>query len=351
MQAERKKKIEASFITKRYELVPSRVEKMQATLFNREFPEFWAVRGVSFTAYEGETIAVVGTNGSGKSTLMKMVAGIIPNTTGTLEIDGDTSLIAINAGLRGSMTGRENIKLKGLMVGLTDKEITERMDDIIAFSELGDFIDQQVKHYSSGMKSKLGFAISVYTNPDIVIIDEALSVGDATFNRKSLAKIKDFQNEGKTIFFVSHDLGQVREMADKVLWMHFGEVRMFGPTKAVMDEYDAFVAAYKGLDGAGQKQYRDDKREAQMSFSVAQLAEQEMATVTDDNEKAQIKSKVFAQPFSNRLGWGDKIGLAVVVGLAFFFATSLLGRADTTTVDAVHPATMVAHVENGGATQ
>lgn len=348
MQSERKKKIEASFITKRYELVPSRVEKMQATLFNREFPEFWAVRGVSFTAYEGETIAVVGTNGSGKSTLMKMVAGIIPNTSGTLEIHGDTSLIAINAGLRGSMTGRENIKLKGLMVGLTDQEITDRMDDIIAFSELGDFIDQQVKHYSSGMKSKLGFAISVYTNPDIVIIDEALSVGDATFNRKSLAKIKEFQEQGKTIFFVSHDLGQVREMADKVLWMHFGEVRMFGPTKEVMHEYDNFVAEYKALDAEGQKQYRDDKREAQMGFTVEKLAAEASASLSDKKAKHELTNTIMSQPFNDRLGWADKIGLALVAGLAVFFAMSLLGHAD---VAVPTPTKEVTMVENGGATR
>lgn len=348
MQAERQKKIEASFITKRYELVPSRVEKMQATLFNREFPEFWAVRGVSFTAYEGETIAVVGTNGSGKSTLMKMVAGIIPNTSGTLAIHGDTSLIAINAGLRGGMTGRENIKLKGLMVGLTDQEITERMDDIIAFSELGDFIDQQVKHYSSGMKSKLGFAISVYTNPDIIIIDEALSVGDATFNRKSLAKIKEFQQQGKTIFFVSHDLGQVREMADKVLWMHFGEVRMFGPTEEVMREYDSFVAEYKGLDADGQKQYRDDKREAQMGFTVEKLAESVTSEMTDKKEKHAVTQTIKAKPFNDRLGWADKIGLMLVVGLAVFFAMSLLGHADSGMQVQTKTATVI---ESEGATR
>lgn len=339
----RKKKVEASFITKRYELAPSRLEKLQATFFNREFPVFWAVRGVSFTAYEGETIAVVGTNGSGKSTLMKMVAGIIPNTTGRIDIYGDTSLIAINAGLDGKMTGRQNIKLKGLMVGLTDEEIAERMDDIIAFSELGDFIDQQVKHYSSGMKSKLGFAISVYTNPDIIIIDEALSVGDATFNRKSLAKIKDFQKAGKTIFFVSHDLGQVREMADKVLWMHFGEVRMFGPTTEVMNEYDAFVSKYKELDNQGQKEYRENKRDAQMNFSIQGLAEHSVVGVEDEAEKKKIVSSVYAKPFSDRLSWFDKIAITLLVGLAVFFASALIGQVHADSI-----LSQITTIEHGG---
>jgi len=321
------KKIEAAYLTKQYELAPNRVEKLQATLLNRDFPVFWALRGVSFTAYAGETIAVVGTNGSGKSTLMKIVAGIIPNTSGTIKIQGDTSLIAINAGLRGSMTGRENIKLKGLMLGLTEQEIDDRMDDIIDFSELGDFIEQQVKHYSSGMKSKLGFAISVYTDPDIIIVDEALSVGDATFNRKALAKIKDFQADGKTIFFVSHDLSQVREMADKVLWMHFGEVRMFGPTREVMDQYDSFVAEYKALDSVGQTQYRDEKREAQMRFSIEQLAERAMAEGNTPAAKQAIKKQVLAQPFNDRLKLGDKIGLTVVITIAIVLAITLIGRA------------------------
>lgn len=327
METTKEKKIEAKYITKQYELAPSRVEKLQATLFNRDFAVFWAVRGVSFTAYAGETIAIVGTNGSGKSTLMKMVAGIIPNTSGTINIHGDTSLIAINAGLRGGMTGRENIKLKGLMLGLTEQEIDERMEDIIDFSELGDFIEQQVKHYSSGMKSKLGFAISVYTNPDIIIVDEALSVGDATFNRKALAKIKDFQAAGKTIFFVSHDLKQVREMADKVLWMHFGEVRMFGPTREVMDQYDAFVDEYKALDSAGQIQYRDEKREAQMSFSVEKLAERAMNQVSTPIDKQAVKNQVFSQPFNDRLTLGDKIGLALFMMIAIFLGSTLIGQA------------------------
>ncbi|KIU24512.1 Teichoic acids export ATP-binding protein TagH [Weissella cibaria] len=269
-------KVRAEYVTKQYEMAPTKSYKMKSLFLKTNFPKFWAVRGVSFEAYEGETIAVVGTNGSGKSTLMKIVSGIVPPTTGKVEINGETSLIAINAGLKGNMSGRENIRLKALMLGMTDSEIDEKMDDIIAFSELGDFIDQQVKNYSSGMKSKLGFSISVHTNPDILIVDEALSVGDATFNRKSLAKIKEFQEQGKTIFFVSHSLGQVREMADKVLWMHYGEVRQFGPTKEVMDAYDKFVSDYKKLSGKEQAKYRNDYRKAQQEFTVDKFYESEL---------------------------------------------------------------------------
>ncbi|MFO9689540.1 ABC transporter ATP-binding protein [Weissella confusa] len=272
----RKTKVSVSYVTKQYETAPTKIDKAKSVFFKTNFPMFWAVRGVSFEAYEGETIAVVGTNGSGKSTLMKMVAGIVPPTSGTININGETSLIAINAGLRGNISGRQNIRLKGLMMGMTDAEINEKMDDIIAFSELGKFIDQPVKTYSSGMKSKLGFSISVHTNPDILIVDEALSVGDATFNRKSLNKIKDFQKQGKTIFFVSHSLGQVREMADRVLWMHYGELRMFGETKVVMDEYDKFVNEFKGMNAKEQADYRREKRAEQEAFSLDDIYTSEL---------------------------------------------------------------------------
>lgn len=277
----RKVKVRANFVTKQYEMAPKKTDKAKSLLLKTNFPKFWAVRGVSFEAYEGETIAVVGTNGSGKSTLMKMVSGIVPQTSGSIEINGETSLIAINAGLKGNMSGRENIRLKGLMMGMTNEEIDNKMDDIIAFSELGKFIDQQVKTYSSGMKSKLGFSISVHANPDILIVDEALSVGDATFNRKSLLKIKDFQQQGKTIFFVSHSLGQVREMADRVLWMHYGKVRKFGPTNEVMDEYDSFVKRYKSLSGKEQADYRKRYREAQESFTLDALFGDEIKKIRE----------------------------------------------------------------------
>lgn len=273
---QRNRKIKLSFVTKQYEATATKLDKAKSVFFKNKYPKFWAVRGVSFEAFEGETIAVVGTNGSGKSTLMKIIAGVVPQTSGEIEINGETSLIAINAGLRGNISGRENIRLKGLMLGMTDQEIDQKMDDIIAFSELGKFIDQPVKTYSSGMKSKLGFSISVHTNPDILIVDEALSVGDATFNKKSLSKIKDFQQQGKTIFFVSHSLGQIREMADKVIWMHYGKLRMFGETNRVMDEYVKFIRRFRSMNSMRQAKYRKVMREEQEAFTLDDIYTQEL---------------------------------------------------------------------------
>ncbi|MCT0021147.1 ABC transporter ATP-binding protein [Weissella cibaria] len=325
-------KVRASFLTKQYEMAPTKSDKMKSLFLKTNFPKFWAVRGVSFEAYEGETIAIVGNNGSGKSTLMKMVAGIVPATSGNIEINGDTSLIAINAGLKGNMSGRENIRLKALMLGLTNEEIDQKMDDIIAFSELGDFIDQQVKSYSSGMKSKLGFSISVHTNPDILIVDEALSVGDATFNKKSLAKIKEFQEQGKTIFFVSHSLGQVRQMADRVLWMHYGEVRMFGPTTEVMDAYDKFISEYKALSGKEQAKYRKSYRDAQASFTLDDLYQrslkEERRRLNVDVIPADIDKDIYQVTHKRHLAesWSvfDKIFLVIVLLVTLFVGDKLI---------------------------
>ena len=185
---EKKVTVAANHVTKRFDLAERQSDKVKAVFkfWGKGIPNFWAVKGVSFEAHAGETIGVIGTNGSGKSTLLEMVAGLTQPTSGHMTINGSTSIIAIGAGMRPQLTGRANIRLKALMQGMTEKEIDAKMDDIIEFSELGDFIDQPVKSYSSGMKSKLGFAISVYSDADIVIIDEALSVGDPTFTQKSI---------------------------------------------------------------------------------------------------------------------------------------------------------------------
>ena len=300
-------KVTAEYVTKEYELAPKKSDKVKSIIFQNKFPKFWAVRGISFEAYEGETIAVVGTNGSGKSTLMKMISGIVTPTTGTIAINGETSLIAINAGLRGNLSGRDNIRLKALMIGMTNDEINLKMNDIISFSELGEFIDQPVKSYSSGMKSKLGFAISVHTNPDILIIDEALSVGDATFNRKSLDKIKEFQRNGKTIFFVSHSLRQIREMADKVLWIHYGQVRMFDRTTKVMNEYDKFVSEYKKMPDYQQKEYRQNYRNEQKNFTIETLYENELRKKDISSDNEVLYKKITHAENSTRLRFSDKV--------------------------------------------
>ena len=176
-----------------------------------KYNEFWALQNVSFTVEKGDRVGILGLNGAGKSTLLKVIAGVFKPTEGSVTKHGKmVPLLELGAGFDPQYTGKENIYLYGAMLGYSKEFIDEKYDEIVKFSELKDFIDVPIKNYSSGMKSKLGFAISAYSDPDILIIDEALSVGDATFAKKSFQKIKDFKAAGKTIFFVSHSMGQVK---------------------------------------------------------------------------------------------------------------------------------------------
>lgn len=220
--------------------------------------DFYALQDISFTAGKGDVIGIVGVNGSGKSTLSNIIAGVIPPTSGTVETIGQTALIAIASGLNNQLTGRENIELKCLMLGFTRKEIKEMEEEIIEFADIGKFVDQPVKKYSSGMKSRLGFAISVTVNPDILVIDEALSVGDQAFAQKSKQKMMEFKEKGKTIFFVSHSIRQIKEFCEKALWLEYGEVKDYGPIKDVIPKYEEFLNMYKSMTKAEQKKFREN---------------------------------------------------------------------------------------------
>lgn len=308
-------KVNGEFLTKRYEMAPTRADKVKALLTGKKYPDFWALRGIDFQAMAGESVAVIGTNGSGKSTLMNIISGAASATTGDFAVDGVVSLIAVQTGLKGDLSGRVNIRMKGLMMGMTEAEIDAKMDDIIAFSELSVFIDQPVKTYSSGMRSKLGFSISVHSNPDVLIVDEALSVGDATFTRKSLDKMKEFQEAGKTIFFVSHSLGQVREMADKVLWIERGEVKRFGATADVLREYDAFVQMNKKMSDAERKLMQITERFEQTNFSLDNLTTKEMLLRNPETAEEATEIVEQTQHTNEPHGFTWKTGLAL--GISF----------------------------------
>lgn len=200
--------------------------------------EFAALNGVSFNVGKGEVMGIIGTNGAGKSTLLKIITGVLMPTSGTVEINGKVSaLLELGAGFNQECTGLENIYLNGRMMGYTRQEMDIRKKDIIEFADIGDFIDHPVKLYSSGMFARLAFAVAINVEPDILIVDEALSVGDIFFQNKCYKKFDELRAKGTTILFVSHDIGSVRQMCDRVLWLEHGEMRAFGETTEICDMY------------------------------------------------------------------------------------------------------------------
>ena len=228
-----------------------------------------ALKDINFEVEKGITFGIIGENGSGKSTLLKIIAGITKPTSGKVITNGRISaLIELGAGFHPEITGRENVYINGIMLGLSKKEISEKFDEIVKFAELEDFIDAPVKTYSSGMYMRLGFAVAINVNPDILLVDEVLAVGDASFVPKCLDKINDFRRRKKTIVFVSHDLSTVERICDKVMWLKKGEIQMIGEPKRVVDAYlqdiaekqeESLETRHRELDL--EKKWEEEKRE------------------------------------------------------------------------------------------
>ncbi|WP_214746978.1 MULTISPECIES: ATP-binding cassette domain-containing protein [unclassified Exiguobacterium] len=257
--------IKLDHVTKRFDMVTTTKEKFKLLFKNqsKSVKTFTALRDISLEIGSGEVVGLVGINGSGKSTLSNLISGIIYANEGDVAINGEVAIIAVSQGLKNVLTGRENIRLKCLMLGMDDAEIERRMPGIIDFADIGDFIDQPIKKYSSGMKSRLGFAIAVNVDADILIVDEALSVGDQTFYNRCIDKMNEFKDEGKTIIFVSHSLSQIKSFCERVIWLEYGQVRLDGTTKDVLPEYKKFLAEYKKWSKEEQHQFRRDRLKAQ----------------------------------------------------------------------------------------
>jgi len=216
---------------------------------NYRVKEFWADRHITFSLEKGEMLGIIGTNGAGKSTLLKAVSGIMEPTEGWVKREGTiAALLELGSGFDGDLTVRENTYLRGAMLGYTRKFMNETYDQIIDFAELGDFQDRPFKQLSSGMKSRLAFAIASLVNPDILILDEVISVGDGAFRKKSEAKMKEIITGGATTILVSHSIAQVRELCSKVLWLHKGEQIEFGSdVPGICDRYQEFLDGKRKL--------------------------------------------------------------------------------------------------------
>jgi len=233
--------IEVQEVWKDFKLFHERNPTLKETLLRGRraaYESFWALRDISFTIKKGETVGIIGENGSGKSTLLKLLARILRPDKGKIVVNGKLSaLLELGAGFHPDLTGRENIFLNGSILGLSRKEINNKLNEIIAFSELEKFIDNPVRNYSSGMYVRLGFAVAINVQPDILLIDEILAVGDESFQRKCLDKLFELKEQGKTIVIVSHALDSVRQICDRALWLEEGVLKKDGEAPAVVDAY------------------------------------------------------------------------------------------------------------------
>ena len=246
--------VELENVSKIYKLKKKEGQK------SSEHDSFYALRDISMKIKKGDVVGILGTNGSGKSTLSVVLAGISDIDEGKMKVNGEQALISINTGLNQQLTGLENINVKGALMGLSKKRIQEIRDDVIDFAELGDFLYQPVKKYSSGMKSRLGFSISLALDPDIFIVDEALSVGDKGFAQKCMNRMKKLRDEeGKTIFFISHALPQVREFCKTGMWIEGGKLIEIGDINEVCDHYSEYVDHLNSLTPKEKKEENEKK--------------------------------------------------------------------------------------------
>jgi ABC-2 type transport system ATP-binding protein len=233
-------------VSKRYRIFPRRQDQLKRYLSFGKVKagrEFWALENINLDVEAGTTLGIIGRNGAGKTTLLRIISGVLQPTSGTATVYGRlVALFALGAGFDEDFTGRENVILNGLILGIDRKEMLERFDEIEDFAEIGDFMYQPVKTYSSGMRARLGFAVAITVNPDILVVDEGLSTGDAAFKTKGIQRMRDLQDGGTTVLFVSHGLGQVKEFCNEAALLHQGALVSRGDTDQVIEQYSTLIS-------------------------------------------------------------------------------------------------------------
>jgi lipopolysaccharide transport system ATP-binding protein len=237
--------VELHNVSKKFILYHERARSFQAVWLNwfhrnrnNAYEQFWALRDINLTVAEGDTLSVIGPNGAGKSTMLKLITRILEPTEGVIVVNGRTSaLIELGAGFHADLTGRDNIFLNGSILGFSRREMISKFDEIVQFAELEQFIDTELKRWSTGMVMRLGFAIATSIDPDLLITDEILAVGDESFQKKCLRRIGSLKEAGKAIIFVSHDMDAVRSLCERALWLDHGKMRALGPAEQVVEMY------------------------------------------------------------------------------------------------------------------
>lgn len=256
-------------ISKAYQIYEQPFDRLKQMLFGarrKYHEEFWALRDVNFDVRKGETVGIVGRNGSGKSTLLQIICGTVTPTMGEVEKRGRVSaLLELGSGFNPEFTGRENVYLNGTILGLSKNEIDDRFDRIAAFADIGNFLDSPVKHYSSGMFARLAFSVAIHVDPEILIVDEILAVGDAAFQRRCLAKFYEIRESGCAILFVSHDQYQIKSVCQRALYLEQGSQKMFGAAGRVIDQYvidtERAVATFSSASAGATSIERDEPGE------------------------------------------------------------------------------------------
>lgn len=236
--------IKAEHVSVKYLMTYDRIKSMKEYLVQLvkgkiQYEEFWALKDVSFEVKKGEVLGIIGHNGAGKSTLLKVISGILKPTEGSVQVNGTiVPMLELGSGFDFDLTGRENVFLNGAILGYSEQFLKEKYEEIVAFSELGQFIDVPLRNYSSGMVMRLAFSIATVVNPDVLIVDEILAVGDADFQEKSKKRMLELMGGGTTVLFVSHSLPQIREMCNNAIWLEHGQMRLCGDVQTVCDAYE-----------------------------------------------------------------------------------------------------------------
>lgn len=264
-------------VGKRYKVFSSRREQLKSTLGlgKKSDHEFWALKDIDLEVEPGTTLGILGRNGAGKSTLLRIISGVSQPTTGTVEVNGRMAAIfGVGAGFNPEFTGRENVMLNGLILGIERAEIQARFDDIAAFADIGEFMDLPVRTYSSGMRSRLGFAVAVNVEPEVLVIDEALSAGDQAFKKRAIQRMYDLRDSGTTVLFVSHSMGMVQKFCNEAILIHQGRLISSGAPAEVAEQYQEIITS------AQQKYGRPTKQDAELDEMLSHEEEEDLESVS-----------------------------------------------------------------------